>query len=75
VSTHYVITLKVTKVDKPESGNAPRQGAEYRPSTMQPPVSREIEEVTQFTATRPSLSSAVRLVTGHLDLLVEDGES
>jgi hypothetical protein len=72
VSVHYVITLKVTKVDKPAT--APTGAYSTRGAVAAPAPTREIEEITQFTATRSTLAGAVRLVTGHLELLAEDGE-
>jgi hypothetical protein len=71
MSAHYVITLKVTRVEKPAA--APAGTYSTRGATSVPEPARVIEEVTQFTATRTTLAGAVRLVTGHLELLAEDG--
>lgn len=69
MSEHYVVNVRVTRVIKPKVEPKP-----YGRPTPEPVEKndRQIEEITNFTTRRATLSSAARLVTAHLDMISED---
>lgn len=70
MSEHYIVNVRVTRVFRPTVDPKPYGRTATAPVSEKDP--REIEEITNFTTRRGTLSSAARLVTAHLDMISED---